>query len=279
MSQLATVTGRTRIIPMIGHPIAQVQTPGPMNSWFAEAGIDCAIVPMDIRPEKIAGFFDVLRVTENALGCSVTMPHKQAAFTASDEVSERARRARSVNIIRRTPSGRLIGDMTDGTAMVSAMESRGIEIEEARILLIGTGAAGTAIAFELAERGAASLTLLDRDQMRVRAVSGELSVLFPDLGLAERTSAGQSFDIAVNASPLGMEPGDPLPFPVEALANVRIVADVVTKPAATPWLLAAQAKGLATQTGVEMALAQVPIQLSYLRLPLPATTTIEEKTG
>jgi shikimate dehydrogenase len=259
------VTGKTTVVPLIGHPVEQVKSPGPMNIWFAENDVDAVIVPMDIRPERIVSFFDVLRAMENCAGCSVTMPHKQAAFVASDEVTERARRAKAVNTIRRSPSGRLIGDMTDGTAFIAALANHGISARGCHVLLIGAGGAGTAIAFELATEGAASIIIIERDQMRQRALMVELSGLYPDMGVFDQVPPGMVIDIAVNASPLGMNPNDPLPYPIERLKQTRIVADAVTKPVITPWLVEAEKSGLKVQNGEEMAVAQLPIQLSYLR--------------
>jgi len=265
MQKIPVVTGRTRIVPLIGHPVEQVQTAGPMNQWFIEQESDAVIVPLDIRPERIGGFFDVLKVMENCVGCSITMPHKQAAFVASDEVSERARRAKSVNIIRRLPSGKLVGDMTDGIAMTTALENNEIRIPGRDVLIVGAGAAGTAIAFEVAAKEARSLVVVERDQMRQRALIAELSRLFPRLQVFDRVPGAHVIDIAINASPAGMNPGDPPPFPAERLGGALIIADAVTKPAVTPWLEEARRRGLKTQTGEEMALAQVPIQLRYLR--------------
>lgn len=263
---------------MIGHPVEQVKTPGPMNQWFAGQGIDAVVVPMDIRPEKVAGFFDILKATENCVGCSVTMPHKQAAFIGCDEVSERARRAKSVNIIRRSASGKLVGDMTDGIAMATALENNGIGIAGNNVLIVGAGAAGTAIAFEMAERNARSLTVLEIDQMRRKALVAELSRLCPGLEVFDRVPAGQGIDIAVNASPAGMNTGDPLPYPADRLGNPRIVADAVTRPVVTPWLEEARMRGLKTQTGEEMALAQVSIQLHYLRFRSSPARTAKART-
>lgn len=265
MKRYRVVTGNTAVVPLVGHPVAQVKTPGPMNQWFAEHGIPAVVVPMDIRPERVADFFDVLKAMENCVGCSITMPHKQAAFLASDEVTERARRAKSVNIIRRSPSGRLIGDMTDGLAFVAALAANGVEVKGRNVLLVGAGGAGTAIAFEVAQQGARSLTILEIDQMRRRALVAALADLFPGMAVADQVPAGQPVEIAINASPVGMDPGDPLPCPVEQLGGALIVADAVTKPNLTRWLAEAARRGLKIQTGEEMALAQLPIQLPYLR--------------
>lgn len=264
-----TVTGRTLVIPLVGHPVEQVRTPGPMNAWFGERAIDTVVVPIDIRPERVADFFDVLKATENCVGCIITMPHKQAAFAAADEVSERARRARAVNVVRRSATGKLIGDMTDGIAMVAALGERRIALPGLNVLVVGAGGAGTAIAHAVADAGAASLTVLERDQMRHRALIADLERYYPALAVFDRPPADRAIDVAINASPTGMAPRDPFPFPLDELAAARIVADAVTKPVVTPWLTEAARRGMATQTGEDMALAQVPILLDYLRF-LPA---------
>lgn len=260
------VTGQTTVIPLIGHPVSQVKSPGPMNRWFDDQGIDAVVVPLDIRPEKVEVFFEVVRAMENCAGCSITMPHKQMAFVASDEVSERARRAKAVNTIRRTATGRLIGDMTDGVAFVSALKGKGVDVAGRKVLLVGAGAAGTAIAFELATEKVEAIVVLETDQLRQRGLISELNRYHPDIVVHARMPDDFAVDIAINASPLGMDEADPLPYPIDSLGGARIVADAVTKPAMTPWLKAAQQNGLLIQTGEEMAVAQLPIQLGYLRL-------------
>lgn len=265
MARKPAVTGRTSIVPLVGHPVGQVKTPGPMNQWFAEQGIDAVVVPMDVRPERVGAFFEVLKATENCVGCTVTMPHKQAAFAASDEVSERARRAKAVNIIRRTPSGRLVGDMTDGLAMVVALKQRGVSLVGRNVLVIGAGGAGTAIAHAVAEEGAASLTVVEQDQMRQRALIADLERFHPKLAVSDAVRPGHAIDIAINATPAGMAPHDPYPYPLDLLSHAGVFADAITRPVVTRWLAEAERRGARIQTGEEMALAQVPILLTYLR--------------
>lgn len=274
MPRNPAVTGRTLVIPLIGHPVEQVQTPGPMNRWFDERGIDAVVVAMDIRPERVGSFFDVLKAMENCVGCTMTMPHKQAAFAAADEVTERARRAKAVNIIRRSASGKLVGDMTDGKAMVAALKGHEISIPGCNVLIVGAGGAGTSIAHAIAEEGTASLTIIERDRMRQRALLADLSRFYPNLAVFDRLPADRTIDIAINASPTGMQPNDPYPYPLEELSAASIVADAVTKPAVTRWLTEAARRGTKIQTGEEMALAQVPILLQYLRF-LPALSETE----
>src|SRR5690606_20339737 len=153
-----------------------------------------------IRPERVPAFFSVVRAMENCAGCSVTMPHKQAAFAHSDEVTDRARRARAVNTVRRMPSGRLIGDMTDGLAFISALNDKGVSVVGKTVLLVGAGGAGTAIAFELAVEGVATMIVLELDAMRKRALIDEVKNLRPDLAVHDQVPEGLTIDIAINAS-------------------------------------------------------------------------------
>jgi shikimate dehydrogenase len=279
MVRKPAVTGRTSIIPLVGHPVEQVKTPGPMNQWFGEHEIDAVVVPMDVRPERVAAFFDVLKATENCVGCTITMPHKQAAFAASDEVSERARRAKAVNIIRRTPSGKLVGDMTDGLAMVVALKQRGVALGGRNVLVIGAGGAGTAIAHAVAEEGAASLTIVEQDQMRQRALMADLDRFYPGLAVSDAVPPGRAIDIAINATPAGMLPHDPYPYPLELLPQARVFADAITRPVVTRWLNEAGRRGARIQTGEEMALAQVPILLTYLRFMADAASPAPEESA
>lgn len=125
MPPVPEITGKTVFIPLIGHPVEQVKSPGPVNAWFSDNDVGAVLIPVDIFPEKVPAFLDAIRGTPNCPGVSVTMPHKQAACAGVDELTERARRAEAVNIIRRNADGTLVGDMVDGDAMVAALAKNG----------------------------------------------------------------------------------------------------------------------------------------------------------
>jgi shikimate dehydrogenase len=254
-------------VPMIGHPIVQVITPEPMNRYFMAADIDAAIVPMDVAPERVADFFRFVRGWNNCAGVSITMPHKQAAFTHSDTVSDRAAQAGAVNLIVRKADGTLAGDMTDGEAFVQAIEARGAKPAGSRFLLIGAGGAGAAVAHAMAEAQAAAIHIVEIDPQRRSALGDSLRTHHPNVAIADEPSDPRIIDIVFNATPLGMRPDDPLPFPVTTLADHCFVADAVTKPVVTPFIAAARARELGTLTGEEMALAQLPIQLPLWGFP------------
>jgi len=260
------ITGDTVCYPLIGHPVAQVRTPPLINAWFASQAIDATMFAIDVAPEKVAAFLDGLRDWRNCGGCSVTVPHKQAAFRAMDRVTPRAAQVGAVNIVRRDSDGRLNGDMTDGLAFVAALAAGSVPLAGAAVLLAGAGGgAGMAIAFALAEAGVGRLTLQEPDESRLAKTMTALANAFPSLAL-DSTTPVDGFDIAVNASPLGMNPGDPLPFDPAVVHGGGVVADVVTKPGITPLLAAAAARGLSIQTGGAMADAQLPFQMRHLGL-------------
>tara|TARA_E500000318_G_scaffold16930_2_gene17139 strand:- start:8108 stop:8932 length:825 start_codon:yes stop_codon:yes gene_type:complete len=260
------VTGTTRCFPLIGHPVAQVRTPPLINGWFSAHGIDATMFGMDILPEATEDFFKVLRAWSNCGGCSVTVPHKQAAFRSMDQLTDRARHAAAVNIVRRMNDGRLIGDMTDGLAFVTALRNRDTPLAGARVLLAGGGGgAGLAIALALADSSIQEICLVEPDPARHARAVALLSDINPHIILTGAPMES-GFDLAVNASPMGMRQDDPLPFEPELVRAGGTVADVITKPAMTPLLTKAAACGFLIQDGNAMADAQIPFQMQHLGL-------------
>lgn len=267
MREVAVISGSTRFIPLIGHPVEQVKTPGPMNRWFAANNVDAVLLPMDIEGSAVPDFFSALRQMANCIGCSVTMPHKQLAYKNCDELTESARLTGAVNIIKRTEAGKLLGNMVDGDAMVAALRHNGVAIADARAVLVGAGGAGAAIALALAEAGVASLTILDVHESRSRELAASISSSFQKTRLKLVLEADDQFDIAINASPAGMQISDPIPLSLHHLDHATVVADAITKPAVTKWLSLAKERGIKIQTGLEMAFAQLPLQLAFWGIP------------
>ncbi|WP_081163144.1 shikimate dehydrogenase family protein [Ensifer aridi] len=263
MQPVTTISGKTVFIPLIGHPVEQVKSPGPMNEWFSRNGVAAVLIPIDILPEKVGAFLDAMRDTLNCAGLSVTMPHKQAAFAGVDELTDRARRAGAVNIVRRNTDGTLIGDMVDGDAMVAALAKNGVSVRGKTALVVGAGGAGAAIIYALAEAGAATLIVIERDQAKADRLIAHLRRDYPQVQAHDDLPDDVAVDVAINASPAGMDEADPYPFPLERLTRAEIIADAVTKPPVTPWLEEARRRGIAIQTGAEMTLAQLPTQIAF----------------
>lgn len=264
---VAPITGSTRCLALIGHPVEQVRSPPAFNRWFAEQGIEAVIFPVDLAPQMLPDFFAMLRGWHNCIGLSVTMPHKAAALALVDDCTPRARQSGALNIVRRDPDGRLVGDMVDGLAFVSALKANRFDPAGRHCAIVGAGGAGRAIAHALAEAGIASLAVLDIDTGAQARLLTALRDAHPQLAASADVESAGDVDLLVNASPLGMRPGDPLPFPeVDSLRPGVFVADVVTRPAMTPLLLRAAQRGCAIQTGLAMADAQLPFQMAHFGL-------------
>ncbi|MCX5496510.1 shikimate dehydrogenase [Kaistia dalseonensis] len=263
MQPVPTITGTTRFISLLGHPTDQVQSPKPVNAWFVSHQVDAVMIAVDILADGVSHFLEAMRRTENCAGISVTMPHKQAAYAHADRLTDRARLAGAVNIMRRDADGALTGDMVDGQAMIMALTAHGVAVADKVALVVGAGGAGAAISHALAEAGARALVLIERDGARLKGLRRQIATRYPEIPIHDALPDGLSVNIAINASPVGMRAGDPYPFPLSRLSNAQIIADAVTKPSVTPWLQEAQRLGLKTQAGAAMTLAQLPTQLEF----------------
>jgi shikimate dehydrogenase len=149
--------------------------------------------------------------------------------------------------------------MTDGVALVAALRAAGCEPRARRALVVGAGGAGSAVVLALADAGA-KVAVHDIDTARREALRERLAPRAVAVGSAD--PAG--FDLVVNATPLGMAAGDPLPVAVDRLDAGAFTADLVTKPAVTPFLDAARRRGSPILTGVDMFVPQAGILADFL---------------
>jgi len=267
-----TIRGTTALVAHIGFPTDGFVSPMIYNPYFEEAGIDAAVVPMSCRAADYPAFLRSVFTLTNIRGALVTMPHKMSTATLVDEPSEAVRIAGSCNAIRRGPDGWLQGDLFDGEGFVRALESKGLQVEGRRALVIGAGGVGSAIAASLAWAGAASIALADTQPAAARGVAERLARHFPGLDLRTDDADPRGRDIVVNATPLGMREGDPLPIDPSRLKAGTIVGDVVMTAGTTPLIVAARARGCQVQPGVDMLFEQIPLYLQFFGFP---TTTPE----
>ena len=252
----------TRLVAIIGSPIIQVKSPENFNRYFEERGIDRAMIALDLRAEHVGYFMRMVRGWGNLDGFVVTIPHKNAVASLVDDLSPRARFLSAVNVVRRHADGRLSGDMTDGTGFIEALRTRGFSLKGRSALLVGAGAAGSAIAQALAETGLADLSIEDLEAMRARQLVEKLTAAFPECRTAVAIGKARPFDLVVNCSPAGMRSSDPQPVAqnvIDKMPADGLAAEVITSPEHTPFLKAAAARGLAVQTGAEMAGAQMQL--------------------
>lgn len=257
------LTGETLLYPILGDPIAQVMAPRHLTAVLEGRGLNQVVVPYHVPVEAFEPVMQSLRSVRNIHGIVITIPHKVAALAACDEVSTRAAFVGSVNVIRKSPDGRLLGDNVDGLGYLDGIEARGLDIMEKRTLLIGAGGAGSAVALEILERGASYLAIHDIAEARCDRLIGLLDERFPGrVGRGSRNPLG--YDLIANVSPCGMRDQDPYPVDIERLAPEQFVAEAITVPEVTPLLAHAERLGCKTMTGAGMFHGEVDVLADIL---------------
>ena len=266
------IRGTTGLIAHLGYPTHSFKAPMIYNPYFESAGIDAVVMPMGCRAED---FEDVLRAVfklTNIRGALITMPHKVSVVSLLDEASPAIRIAGSCNAVRRHDDGRLIGDMFDGEGFTRGLLRKGCTLAGAKVLVVGAGGVGSAIAASLAAAAVAEMALFDARSEAAEALAGRLGEHYPDLRLRVGSNDPAGFDVVVNATPMGMEDGDPLPVDVARIAPEAFVGEVVMKQEMTAFLKAAKARGCRFQVGTDMLFEQIPAYLEFFGFP---TTTAE----
>ena len=260
------VTGTTRIVFMIGTPVVQTRSPFLFNRHFSERGENRIMVPLDVSAAALPSFVAMVRDAANCDGFVATLPHKRALLGLVDEASETARALESVNVVRREPDGRLAGDMTDGAGYWDGAASIGFEPRGKSIALAGAGAAGTAIAHQFARRGGGRLAIWSRSESEVMSLQTKLATMGVAIQVGMPAHLAD-FDMAINATPVGMAQAPGSPFSKALIATLpptAIVADAITEPLETELLKIARQRGLHTLDGQAMTAGQFNSLLAAL---------------
>lgn len=261
------INGHTEFIAHLGWPTHAFKAPMIYNPYFASAGINAVVVPMGCKPEAFAPVLRSLFQLENIRGALITMPHKVSVVDLLDEVTPTVRVAGSCNAVKRAADGRLVGDMFDGEGFVRGLRGKGLELAGARALVVGSGGVGSAIAASLAAAGVGHLALYDVSADVAEALAQRLRTHYPAITAATGGKDPAGFDLVVNATPLGMNAGDPLPVDIERLDARTFVGEVVMKSEMTAFLQAAQARGCRVQVGSDMLFEMIPAYLEFFGLP------------
>jgi shikimate dehydrogenase len=268
-----TISGRTKLIAHLGYPTESFRAPMIYNPYFEKYNIDAIVVPMGCSAEDYGAFLKLVFRLSNIHGALVTMPHKVATVPLLDEVMTTAKVAGSCNAIRLGPGGSLVGDMFDGEGFVRGVLRKGRVLAGARVLVVGSGGVGSAIVASLAKAGVAELALFDAHVPTMNGLAERLRAYHPALKIQVGSKDPTGFDVIVNATPLGMKEGDPLPMDVARISPSTFVGEVVMKQEITPFLAAARARGCQIQIGIDMLFEQIPAYLEFFGF---RTTTPDE---
>jgi shikimate dehydrogenase len=238
--------------------VDHLQTPAVLNALLDQRGIDAVFVALHVTAEHFAAAVAGMRHLRNCAGYGVSMPHKSIAARLCDELLPNARACGVVNVIRVAPDGRWIGETLDGVGMVKALTAQRTLDTNTRVLLVGAGGVGRAIAVAVALAGVGHVAIVNRTPAKAEEVAHTVRRAAPACTVeVESACDPAAFDIVINATSLGLHGQGPLPVEVARVSSTALVADVVMVPELTSLLQAAQARGLAIVRGREMLAQQI----------------------
>lgn len=239
------ITGSSRPLAVIGDPVAHSLSPVMYNAAIAALGLDAVYVALRVDDLALP---HVIRAFESVgMAGNVTVPHKVEVGRLLIRLTGVAKELGAVNTFW-PEGGRLIGDNTDVKGVIDALHSLQAG---SPMLLLGTGGAARAVAAGAREL---NLSLLVRSRSRDRAA--EFAAWARELGVEATVDAGGNVATVVNATPLGLAAGDPLPVPLERLGGCKAALDLVYAPGATPWVRQCRARGMRAADGRTMLVAQ-----------------------
>jgi shikimate dehydrogenase len=245
------------------------------NAAIGALGLDWRYVGCEVDPLHLREAIEGARHL-GFIGLNLTVPHKLIAVELMDELDGSAVEWGAVNTVvfgRRNPSGDWVpvgqgdaggspvlsrGYNTDADAIIRSLnEDLEIEPRSARVLLLGAGGAGRAAALRLAAEGVSVLWLVNRTRERAEALAAEIEIRFPNVEV-RIGYPDTDVEIVLNATSLGLKPGDHLPLDLNQFAIDRAdgVYDMVYRPAETPLLCEARRAGCRASNGLGMLLYQ-----------------------
>jgi len=253
------ISGKTRLLALIGQPVGHSLSPAMHNAAFVADDLDFVYVCLDVDPDELPAAVRGLEALK-LRGFNVTMPHKRAMVPLVDELDEEARISGALNTVVIEASG-LRGFNTDGGGMVMACQEAGIELSGRSVLLLGAGGTAAAIAVAFGKAGVGELHIANRNVERAAQLRDDLhetgmkGLAVHPLDALQKTAPDA--EVVINATPLGMREGDPMPVPSGYVRKGRAFCDAVYRPGSqTPLVRLARERGATVVAGDRMLLYQ-----------------------
>ncbi len=248
------VTARSRVFALVGDPVAHSFSPVIQNAAMQGTGMDGVYVAVRAGADEMVAL--VRGLARAGGGGNITLPHKEKAATVVEAPSAAVRKTGACNTFW-LQEGKIHGDNTDVEGFSRAVEAfLGSPPRIPRVLVLGAGGAARACLVALMDRGAREIHLLNRTGERARAVArrigGEKVRVLED----RRAVEGESYDLVVNTTRLGLEPDDPTPLDLGVLERAGAVMDLAYGPGETRLVKEAREMGIRAADGSEMLLQQ-----------------------
>lgn len=250
-------SGKTRLAGVMGSPVTHSLSPRLHGYWLSEYDIDGAYVPLAVEPDNFVSALRGLSAMGFA-GANVTVPHKEAALAAVDDVSETAAAIGAVNTLVCRSDGTIFGDNTDAYGFIENLRAGAPRwsAKSAPALVLGAGGAARAVVYALLQAGVLEIFVCNRTEIRANELAAELGAPITVVPWTARNDVTASVGLLVNTTTLGMAGQADLDVSVDALPSSAVVTDIVYNPLMTPLLVVAAARGLTTVDGLGMLLHQ-----------------------
>lgn len=255
-----SIGARTRLVSLLGHPVAHSRSPSIHNAAFAAQGVDMVYLAFDVPPEALAHAVAGLRALGVA-GANLTVPHKEAVLPLLDRIHPLAERLGAVNTLV-NEDGAIVGHNTDVYGFLMGLERGwGRGPRGARCLVLGAGGAARAVVAALSSEEAAEILVYNRTLSRARELCADAGAWSNSpcrpVTLDELAQAAQSADLVVNATSVGLgETVKETPLPVDMLKDNHVVMDLIYGAEPTVLLSGARDKGALAIDGTEMLVQQ-----------------------
>jgi shikimate dehydrogenase len=252
------INGQTRIVAVLGHPIAHTASPAMHNAAFDALGMNWRYIALDVDPARLGPALRGLALCGLA-GVNLTVPHKLIAFREADRLDATAKDAQAANTLAfslRTGKPFLHGHSTDGHGILAALrEEFSFRPAGRSIAILGCGGAGQSAAIQFALAGAKRIVLLNRTRAKATTIARRIRTLRPRV---ECLLAPAPCDLLVQATSLGLKSSDPCPLDATLLAAVkpRAFLEMIYRPAETPAMRLAHRRGCRVANGLSMLLHQ-----------------------
>jgi shikimate dehydrogenase len=274
------ISGSTRVVAILGDPVAHSRSPAMHNAAFAALGLDWVYVALRVPPAELRAAITGVRALGIA-GLNVTVPHKERIVRWLDDVSTAARQIGAVNTVVRRGQ-RLVGENTDAPGFLRALAELGFRPRGRRIVLIGAGGSARAAAWAVADAGCARLTILNRTPARAaalaKAVRGLRAGVVRSAALDLESSAEALVDaeLVVNCTSIGLDGRIAPPIAVDRTPRDCLFYDLVYGAAPTPFVRLARSRRRRAADGSRMLLHQAALAFE-LWTGKPAPLTVMEK--
>ena len=285
MGTTLNISGNTKLVGLIGSPVAHSMSPAMHTASFAHEGIDAVYLAFDVVPDQLGdvvkGFAD-----QGLAGYNVTMPCKTKILPFLDELSPAAERMGAVNTVK-IENGRSIGYNTDGEGFTTNLRHLGLDPQGCDATVLGAGGAGSAIYTQLALDGARAIHVFNIRDGFWDATVEKVAHLADKTGcdvtlhdLADREDLARCIaesDVLVNATRIGMgDTADQCLVDEDMLHDGLTVGDTVYDPRETKLIQMAKARGLKTAPGLGMLLQQAALgEKAWFDIEMP-TAYIEK---